>query len=52
MHRYLNVIKSFGKVSLSGNILAVMHPSLNNVYLSFIEVFRLDENVQAHLEGV
>ena len=44
-----NVIKSFGKVSLSGNILAVLHPSLDNRYLSFIEVFSLDENAQAHL---
>ena len=44
-----NTIKSFGKVSLSGNILAVMRPSLDNTYLSFIEVFRLDENANAHL---
>ncbi|MEM8720297.1 MAG: hypothetical protein AAGE84_13470 [Cyanobacteria bacterium P01_G01_bin.39] len=44
-----NVIGSFGKVSLSGNILAVMRPSLDNVYLSFIEVFSLDENANAHL---
>ena len=44
-----NTIKSFGKVSLSGNILAVMHPSSGDMYSSYIEVFSLDENANAHL---
>ena len=43
-----NVIKSFGTVSLSGNILAVMKPHSDAMY-SFIEVFSLDENANAHL---
>ncbi|MEO0928804.1 MAG: hypothetical protein AAFY63_23455, partial [Cyanobacteria bacterium J06643_13] len=43
-----NTIKSFGKVSLSGNILAVMKSHSDGIY-SFIEVFRLDENANAHL---
>ena len=43
-----NVIKSFGKVSLSGNILAVMKPQ-RDMYYSYIEVFSLDENAIAHL---
>ena len=43
------VVRSFGKVSLSGNILAVMNPSLEDIESSFLEVFRLDENANAHL---
>ena len=44
-----NVIKSFGTVSLSGNILAVMKPYDYEAPTKFLEVYRLDENAQAHL---
>ena len=44
-----NVIKSFGTVSLSGNILAVMHPYDYEAPTKFLEVYRLDENANAHL---
>ena len=44
-----SIIRSFGKVSLSGNILAVMNPGSENIESQFIEVFRLDENAEAHL---
>ena len=43
------IIRSFGQVSLSGNILAVMNPGSGDTESQFIEVFRLDENAQAHL---
>ena len=44
-----NVIDSFGKVSLSGNILAVMNLGNDDIESQFIEVFRLDKNAEAHL---
>ena len=44
-----NIIKTFGKVSLSGNILAVMHPYHYEAPTVFLEVYRLDENANAHL---
>ncbi|MEO0926395.1 MAG: hypothetical protein AAFY63_11060 [Cyanobacteria bacterium J06643_13] len=43
------VIKRFGKVSLSGNILAVMHIYDYEAPTVSLEVYRLDENAQAHL---
>ena len=43
------VIRSFGKVSLSGNILAITNPGSEDIESSFLEVFRLDENANAHL---
>ena len=45
----ITVINSLGKVSLSGNILAVMHPYHYEAPTIFLEVYRLDENAQAHL---
>ena len=45
-----STVKSFGKVSLSGNILAVMKPYDYDVApTTFLEVYRLDENAHAHL---
>ena len=44
-----NVIKSFGRVSLSGNILAVMHPYHYEAPTVFLELYRLDKNAHAHL---
>lgn len=44
------VIDSFGELSLSGNILAVMRPgSPDGEYKPVLEVFRLDENTIPHL---
>ena len=43
------VIRSFGKVSLSGNVLAVTNPGSEDIESSFLEVFRLDDNANAHL---
>jgi len=43
------VIRRFGKVSLSGNILAVTHIYDYNAPTLSLEVYRLDENAQAHL---
>ena len=44
-----SIVNSFGKVSLSGNILAVMHPYHYEAPTVFLEAYRLDENAQAHL---
>ena len=43
------VIKRFGRVSLSGNILAVMHIYDYNAPTVSLELYRLDENANAHL---
>jgi hypothetical protein len=44
------VINSFGELSLSGNILAVMRPrSPDGEQTPLLEVFRLDENTTPHL---
>jgi len=44
------VIDSFGELSLSGNILAVMRPgSFYHEQKPLLEVFRLDENATPHL---
>ena len=44
-----STIESFGTVSLSGNILAIMHPYDYEAPTVFLELYRLDENAQAHL---
>ena len=45
-----NVIRSFGELSLSGNILAVMRPCNREEELAgLLQVFRLDENTMPHL---
>lgn len=45
------VINSFGKLSLSGNILAVMRPGrgCGEVVYPILEVFRIDEDTTPHL---
>lgn len=44
------VIDSFGELSLSGNILAVMRPrSPDGEYRPLLEVFRLDQDTTPHL---
>lgn len=45
------VINSFGELSLSGNILAVMRPgrAYGEVVFPILEVFRIDENTTPHL---
>ena len=45
-----NVIQSFGELSLSGNVLAVMRPCNRERELAgLLEIFRLDENTTPHL---
>ena len=44
-----STIESFGTVSLSGNILAIMHPYDYEAPTKFLELYRLDENAHAHL---
>ncbi len=45
----VSIVNSYGKVSLSRNILAVMHPYHYEAAKVFLELYRLDENAQAHL---